>query len=484
MPVMNERRWGLLLQSAEIAAGSFLLCCLIAVFAALGLFLLFPKKKMLRWFFMILAPLPSYIYALTYMNLIRFFGRWIPSLLRVPVAGLLPCILVETMAYLPFAVAIALLSLEQADSREWKAALLMKDADSVYFQIILPRQLPYLMAMGAVIFILSVTDYSIPSLFQVNVYAMEIFSDYSAMGNSAASLWLSLPLIALSVLVILFGVLPLRNVRRPMAAGEEVRPIHSAYVKGLCYLAVAVLVLQILLPVLSLVPFIREMAAEFVPAFEELFHSMVTGILAVILLTPVAAGMALILSEREKTGEKSTSVFLWILTVLPLSIPGVLSGIGVLQFFSDTPLAFLRNDLGMPAIGMAIRYLPFSALIQFGCYMRMDKDKIAAARLLESRRGQAFFRVKLHMMGPGLCISGIVVFLLTLGDVGCALMLMPPGKEPLSVKIYNYLHYGSSETVAGFCLLQVICCILCMSLLYFYAKGHGYAGSKASDKTI
>ncbi len=484
MPVMNERRWGLLLQSAEIAAGSFLLCCLIAVFAALGLFLHFPKKKMLRWFFMILAPLPSYIYALTYMNLIRFFGRWIPSFLSVPMAGLLPCILVETMAYLPFAVAIALISLEQADGREWKAALLMKDADLVYFQIILPRQLPYLLAMGAVIFILSVTDYSIPSLFQVNVYAMEIFSDYSAMGNSACSLQLAIPMMAISVAVLLLGVFPLRNVKRPMAAGEEVHPNHSPLMKGLCYLGVGILFLQILLPILSLLPFIKEMAAEFVPAWEEMFHSMVTGILAVILLTPIGAGMALILSERPEKGKNNYAVILWILTLLPLSIPGVLSGIGVLKFFSDTPLAFLRNHLAMPAIGMAIRYLPFSALIQFGCYMRMDRDKILAARLLESRKGQAFFRVKLPMMYPGLCISAIVVFLLTLGDVGCALMLMPPGKEPLSVKIYNYLHYGASETVAGFCLLQVICCLLCMSLLYFAVKGHGHAGSKASDKTI
>jgi iron(III) transport system permease protein len=79
-------------------------------------------------------------------------------------------------------------------------------------------------------------------------------------------------------------------------------------------------------------------------------------------------------------------------------------------------------------------------------------------------------------MAPGFIISGIVVFLLTLGDVGTVLILMGAGKEPLSVKIYNYLHYGSSETVAVFCLIQMTVCILLMLMLYVVAgKGVGKA---------
>jgi iron(III) transport system permease protein len=49
---------------------------------------------------------------------------------------------------------------------------------------------------------------------------------------------------------------------------------------------------------------------------------------------------------------------------------------------------------------------------------------------------------------------------------------MPAGMEPLSVKIYNYLHYGSSETVAAFCLLQVMVCMLMMGILYAGTQAH------------
>jgi iron(III) transport system permease protein len=37
----------------------------------------------------------------------------------------------------------------------------------------------------------------------------------------------------------------------------------------------------------------------------------------------------------------------------------------------------------------------------------------------------------------------------------------------MSVKIYNYLHYGSSEKVTYFCLMQMAVCIALMGVLYF-----------------
>ncbi len=71
-------------------------------------------------------------------------------------------------------------------------------------------------------------------------------------------------------------------------------------------------------------------------------------------------------------------------------------------------------------------------------------------------------RVQLPLMLPGLIISGIAVFLLALGDVGTSLVLMMPGREPMSVKIYNYLHYGSSEKVTALCLMQMLVSLVMM----------------------
>ena len=71
---------------------------------------------------------------------------------------------------------------------------------------------------------------------------------------------------------------------------------------------------------------------------------------------------------------------------------------------------------------------------------------------------------RLPLLSGGLLAAFAVAFMLSMADVGTVLILMPAGMEPLSVKIYNYLHYGSSELVAGFCYFQVLLCMAVMLL--------------------
>ncbi len=461
--ILNARRAGLMVNSFVIAFFTVMVCLVIAVFASLRIHAGFARRPLLRWYFLLLAPVPPYIYALSYMNLLRFAGKFFPEVLRYRMAGIFPCIVVETFVYLPFACAAALIALDQIDGKEWSAALLFDSADHVFFKVILPKQIPWLLAIGAIIFVLSVMDYSIPSLFQVNVYSMEIFSDYSAAGQSAHSLRLSLPLMLTAAVVIILSFFPLKNISNTMKAETGVKPVYSKGLTAVGGAAVVLTLLQIILPLVSFIPYMMTPAAEIVSALPELWNSCLAGAAAVLLLIVPSAAMALLLA-----GDKAKcKPLIWFIAVLPLCVPGVLTGIGVLRLFSSTPLYVLRSGALFPAAGLAVRYMPSAMLIQYGCYLRMDWDRIRAAVLMQSRRGSAFLRVQLPLMAPGLVISGIVVFLLTLGDVGTSLVLMPAGREPMSVKIYNYLHYGSSEKVTVFCLMQMAVCVALMGAVYF-----------------
>ena len=291
---------------------------------------------------------------------------------------------------------------------------------------------------------------------------MEIFSAYSASGQSVHSLNLSLPLILMAVVVIVLSLLPLKNTSQTMKADSGIRPAYSPALKAAGGVAVALTFLQIILPLLAFVPLRLKPGADAVSSVSELWKSSLTGVLAVLLLIVPSAAMALLLTADNLPGRP----LVWMIAVLPLCSPGVLTGIGVLRLFSTTPFYVLRTGVFLPAAGLAIRYLPFATLIQYGCYLRIDRNRIRAAGLLQSSSGCAFFRVQLPLMTPGLIISGIVVFLLTLGDVGTSLVLATAGREPMSVKIYNYLHYGSSEKVTFFCLIQMLVCIALMGLVY------------------
>ena len=465
-PLLNERRLGLMVNSLQIALLTVLICAVISVFACIGINRLFKQGSVSRWFFMLMAPVPSYIHALCYMSFIRIMGKLFPGLLSLSVSGITPCIIVECFCFLPFACAAALTGMDTMEKSEIKAALLFAKADKVFFKIILPKLLPYVTAMGAVIFVLSITDYTIPSLFQVNVYAMEIFSDYSASGQSTHSLYLSLPPITTASAVIILFFAPLGRISQPMKSREGISIRYSKGLNTAGKIAVLILILQIILPLLSLVSYVGAFFKDFVPAFKELFNSMITGAVTVLIIIPLSFGLALLLSKTA--GVKK--LLLMLVAILPLSVPGALTGIAVLKFFSDTFLYVLRDSVFFPAFGMAVRYMPYALLIQYGCYIRMDRERIDAAYLLQKRKGEAFFKVKLAMMAPGIMITSAAVFLLSLGDVGTILMLMSAGREPLSVKIYNYLHYGQSEAVAVFCLMQITACLLVMAGMFAVMK--------------
>jgi iron(III) transport system permease protein len=58
------------------------------------------------------------------------------------------------------------------------------------------------------------------------------------------------------------------------------------------------------------------------------------------------------------------------------------------------------------------------------------------------------------MFLPGFVAAACVVFALAAGELGATLVVAPPGQATLTMRIYNYLHYGASQTVAGLCLIM------------------------------
>jgi len=47
-----------------------------------------------------------------------------------------------------------------------------------------------------------------------------------------------------------------------------------------------------------------------------------------------------------------------------------------------------------------------------------------------------------------------VVIALTAAELGATLIVAPPGRATLTMRIYNYLHYGGTDEAAALCLLM------------------------------
>ena len=54
------------------------------------------------------------------------------------------------------------------------------------------------------------------------------------------------------------------------------------------------------------------------------------------------------------------------------------------------------------------------------------------------------------------CVAWLIGLALALGDLTASSLVAPPGVETLAVHIFNLVHYGVEDQVAGICLALLI----------------------------
>ncbi len=148
----------------------------------------------------------------------------------------------------------------------------------------------------------------------------------------------------------------------------------------------------------------------------------------------------------------------------PLAVPAPLVGIGLIALWSSSSTLPVYGTLLMPVLASLARFLPFAALAVMGQLRQIDPLLVDAARIHQSDAWHGLLQVRLPMLAPGLLAAAGVTFALTVGELGATLLVLPPGHSTLSVRIYNYLHYGASDAVASLCLLLALAASLAGAL--------------------
>ncbi len=450
-PIWNGRRLGLMRNSFLLAFLSACGCMALGVPAAAGIHNGRLRNSSRRWFFLLLAPVPYYIYALTWMCLVRLSGSGDRRWLSASMTGLLPCIIVNILTFLPMVTGLVLTAMEHYDRQSEELARVYAPDHKVLLQIVLPSVWPFTCAAGILVFVLSVTDFSVPSLFQYQTYTLELFSEYSRGCSLGQIGRLAFPLIVPVLILVLlawkgFRTLPVGSL--PMGReGLHLKGVWSLWGK----LGIGMCVLQMTVPAAV---FLRE-----IQDWENVWHSVMLcsrELMASVMIAALAALTALAAAGPAGVWLARRSLGIKALALFPMAVPSSLVAMGLLRAVNGSPVHWISQTMYFPALGCAVKYMPFVLLIFMARARRIPEEELELARVYAQSEGEYFRRVLLAAYRPALWGAGVLVFLLTLGEEGITLVLMPPGYETLAVKVYNYLHYGASELVSGFCLLTVL----------------------------
>ena len=438
-------------------------------------------RSYLRWLVVVLAPIPPYIHALAWTSAIYAVNSWLKGLglPAIPVQGGAIAWWIQLMSLTPIAVGLALVGLKSVEPMLIDAARTMRSDIVGLFRVVLPLAGPALMAGGGVLFLLSLLDYSVPSLVNFNVYSLEIFAEFSASNQPVRALLLSLPLLIIAMAVVLVSLSPLRNAAQSSSwriPTWKVAPAWPKWLVCLQWLALAVLVSQIVVPLVSLTTEVgtwHSLVSTIGLAHKEIPFTFWIAIAVAVLCLPIAFAVA-----RELVNPHKWERLLWILVIAPLAIPPALIGIGLITIWNRSlPFEVYGTSL-MPILAGLARFTPLAVIVLVAQLRNINPLLIDAANILQTSRWQTWRQIWLPMLTPGLLAAAGIVFALTTGELGATLLVAPPGHATLTIRIYNFLHYGASSVVAGLCLMMAVTILIAGVIAALALAGRSNLSSK------
>jgi len=445
------RRWGLFISSVSLATGVSLIATALGFLGALALTSgALGRVRFLRWFPLVLAPLPPYVHALAWNQAITWLATVLPGDGPPPPgSGMAITFWVEVMALLPFAVALGLVAIRSLPRPAIEVARLHRADMAVLGGIVLPLAAPFLMSSVGLTFMLTLTNYEVPSLFAVTTYPLEIYAEFSASHDAARATILAMPILAISTMALVLLLPTLRQVSLRDSDGIEGIPWRwPPWLRVVLGAAVTALAAQLVVPAISLAARTsswKAAAASVALARPELGFSLLVATAAAVLVLPLASAVA----------HHLRSAGWWLLAFAPLAVPAPLVGIALSRTFNSTlPLAVLDSPL-LPVLAALIRFTPFATLVLLAGLRRRQAERIDAVRVFQPDPVAGWLKVRLHLEAPTLLAACGLVFALSLGELGATLLVTPPGRSTLAIRIYNYLHYGAAGSVRGLCLLML-----------------------------
>ena len=183
---------------------------------------------------------------------------------------------------------------------------------------------------------------------------------------------------------------------------------------------------------------------------DPLLFSLQLGATASILSVGLALPLAFALVRHRFRGRNA----LFALTLGPLLLPALVTGVGLLQLFQYVGL---RDAIGLPALiaGHVVICLPFAVrTISVSLQGLPPSLEHAAASL-----GAPPWRTQLHIVAPliknGILAGALFAFIHSFTDVNLSLFLARPGETPINVKILGFLEFGFAPTLAAVSVVTI-----------------------------
>ncbi|RUA24352.1 MAG: hypothetical protein DSY76_08015 [Bacteroidetes bacterium] len=461
-------------QTLLLIGKSFLLSAIASFFAVIiggaNAFILYKFQIRFAGLYklLLLIPLlvPPYIFAVAWKDALFFlFGN--NSDLNSAVA----MILVHIMVFSPLAMLIVGSALRQINKGVEEAGLMSVSFERMLRKIILPLIRPAVGLSFVLIFIFSLSDFSVPAFFGLRTFTTEIFTQFSAFYNFQLATGQSIILLLISLLLMLWEGRQLQDAAffSVDTRGSEYKIYKLANrFLWLKWIPVVLIVVSSLLPLLMLlVQSLSGKELTFIDAWNIMSPTIIPSIslafIGAILITLIGLWAAY-MKERLSFGFPNT------LLLITFIVPSTVLGMAEIGFFNRPATNFIYASVIIILISYVGQFTFIASRIMGNGLRQIPKSLEEAAAVIGISPFRRFYKITLPLLFPSLIASFILAFVLSLGELGTVIMVYPPGTELMPIKLFTISANAPQALTASITLINFLVSLGFIILFYFSAK--------------
>ena len=202
------------------------------------------------------------------------------------------------------------------------------------------------------------------------------------------------------------------------------------------------------------------------------WNSLTIALSASVASTTIATAAAVAMVRGGAFRGKSLNLAL---ISMPIMVPEIVTAVATLVFFSAIgfALGYLSILVAHIVFCIPFAYLPIAARLQ-----GIDGSYEEAAQDLYASRFQAFLRVLMPLMAPGILAGFLLAFIISLDDFIITNFIKGAGIETLPTAIFGAVKQGIKPNIMALSTLMLSVSILIVTLSYFISR-YGRQGTKA-----
>jgi iron(III) transport system permease protein len=158
----------------------------------------------------------------------------------------------------------------------------------------------------------------------------------------------------------------------------------------------------------------------------------------------------------------------WLLDNLaftPLAIPGLVLGVAILFVYLRTSLP-IYGTLWILFIAYFTRYMPYGMRYASTSMYQLGRELEESATTSGASWWQTFRRIVIPLLFPGLLAGWVYIFVVSFRELGSSILLYSPGKEVLSIVIWERYQNGELPVLAALGVMMVGGLVVLVALAY------------------